>query len=315
MKTTSPFLAFCASPTSIAALLLLVLLCIEISSHAEAAVPDANNTTALHARYLLLKDQLGKTAFQLPIAMESTESVDSVSGEIYAQVSYPFATFSEALKQPGNWCDILILHLNTKYCRPSNDGKERALDVSIGKKFDQPLEDAYRLNFNFRQAAANSDYLQVGLSALNGPLGTRNYRIVLEAMPLDKGRTFMRLSYAYDFGLPGRIAMQTYLGTVGSHKVGFTVVGQHGKGKPKYLGGMRGLVERNTMRYYLAIDAFMGAQASAPAARMEKRFQDWYASSERYPRQLHEMEQDDYMVMKRREYARQQVALAAPAAE
>ena len=34
---------------------------------------------------------------------------------------------------------------------------------------------------------------------------------------------------------------------------------------------------------------------------------DWFAATERYPRQLHELEQDEYLVMKRKEYQRQQV--------
>jgi len=39
---------------------------------------------------------------------------------------------------------------------------------------------------------------------------------------------------------------------------------------------------------------------------MEKSLHDWFAGSERYPRQLREMEQGDYLVMKRKEYLRQQ---------
>ena len=66
------------------------------------------------------------------------------------------------------------------------------------------------------------------------------------------------------------------------------------------------MVERNTMRYYLAIDTFL-ANANAPhAAQPEKRFQGWFTASERYPRQLHEIDRDEYIEMKRAEYSRQQ---------
>ncbi|HEX9392303.1 MAG TPA: hypothetical protein VF928_13405 [Usitatibacteraceae bacterium] len=58
----------------------------------------------------------------------------------------------------------------------------------------------------------------------------------------------------------------------------------------------------------------MGTLATAPPARIEKSFRDWFAASERYPRQLHEMEQNDYMVMKRKEHSRQQTAIMAVAA-
>ncbi len=89
-------------------------------------------------------------------------------------------------------------------------------------------------------------------------------------------------------------------------KVGFTVIGKQADGQPDYIGGVRGLVERNTMRYYLAIDIFLGAAHTAPAAQFEKRLQNWFTAVERYPRQLHEMDRGEYLVMKRAEYLRQQ---------
>ena len=39
---------------------------------------------------------------------------------------------------------------------------------------------------------------------------------------------------------------------------------------------------------------------------MEKSLRDWFAGSERYPRQLHEMGEAEYLAMKRKEYLRQQ---------
>ena len=85
-------------------------------------------------------------------------------------------------------------------------------------------------------------------------------------MPVDGGRTFLHLSYSYTFGTAGRLAMQVYLGTVGSSKVGFTVTGTQPDGQRQHIGGMRGVVERNTMRYFLAIEAFLGALAVPPLA-------------------------------------------------
>src|SRR5436190_22767076 len=101
------------------------------------------------------------------------------------------------------------------------------------------------------------------------------------------------------------LAMRTYLSTVAHDKVGFTVVGRTPDGKPESIGGMRGVVERNTMRYYLAIEAYLANLSAPPATRAEKSFRDWFAATELYPRQLHEMEQDEYMEMKRKEYQRQ----------
>ena len=138
--------------------------------------------------------------------MESSRTRDSVAGEIYAVINYPFATVGAALESPSNWCDILILHLNTKYCRASTAGQADVLNVSIGNKTDQPLEKAYRVDFAFQVAARAPDYLQVlGLNADEGPLSTHDYRMVLEAIPLEMGETGIHLVYSYAYGLVGTL--------------------------------------------------------------------------------------------------------------
>jgi hypothetical protein len=60
------------------------------------------------------------------------------------------------------------------------------------------------------------------------------------------------------------------------------------------------------MRYYLAIDAYLSAYGLPAAEQPEKRIREWYASTERYAQQLHEMEQSEYLDMKRKEMRRQQ---------
>lgn len=47
------------------------------------------------------------------------------------------------------------------------------------------------------------------------------------------------------------------------------------------------MIERNTMRYYLAIEAYLGAYTLPAAEQPERRLRDWFAAVERYPRQLH----------------------------
>lgn len=276
------------------------------AARADDAGANPGSAETLHAKYVALKEKLANNQFHRPLHMESSEAADGVTGEIYALANHPFATAGAALNKPARWCDILILHLNTKYCRPSTGAKGTLLHVIIGKKYDQPVDQAYRVDFVYGVSAQSANFLQVKLSADEGPLGTRNYRIVMEATPADEGKTFIRLSYSYSFGMVGRLAMQTYLGTIGHDKVGFTVVGKESGGQSRSIGGMRGVVERNTMRYFLAIESFLGALSSPPKARMEKSLHDWFAATERYPRQLHEMEQSAYLDMKRREYSRQQ---------
>jgi hypothetical protein len=202
----------------------------------------------------------------------------------------------------------MILHINTKYCHAMVKPTGTALRVHVGKKTPEELADTTRLEFNYRTVAATPEYLQIMLSAKNGPLGTSDYRITLEAMALPNAKTFLHLTYSYTMNFAGRLAVQTYLGTAGSGKVGFTVIGKQADGQPEYIAGVRGLVERNTMRYYLAIDSYLAAASAAPEAQLEKRLQNWFTAVERYPRQLHEMDRSEYLQMKRAEYLRQQTA-------
>jgi hypothetical protein len=134
-------------------------------------------------------------------------------------------------------------------------------------------------------------------------VGTRAYNIVVSAVPLEDGRTFLKLAYSYGYGFAGKVAMQAYLSTTGASKVGFTRVGTGGD----YIGGMRGAVERNAMRYYLAIDAFLDATKAPPAQQAERRVQTWFDATERYPKQLREMDRATYVGMKRMEIERQRV--------
>lgn len=281
------------------------MLCIgTVAALVDDTATNAGPVATLNARYAVLKDELGHNQFKRPLHLDSSEGPDGVRGEIFAIVNYRFATADAALNMPSHWCDILILHLNTKYCRPSTD--RTVLHVFIGKKYDQPVNKAYRVDFVYQVAARTANYLQVKLNADEGPLSTRNYRIVLEATPAEDGQTFIRLSYSYSYGMVGQLAMRAYLGTIGRNKVGFTEVGRKSDSQPQSIGGMRGVVERNTMRYYLAIEAFLGALSAPPKARVEKSLRDWFAATEAYPRQLHEMEQSEYLDMKRKEYSRQQ---------
>ena len=237
--------------------------------------------------------------------MQSNESPDRLQGDIYALVDYPISEVNSSLSSATSWCDVLILHLNTKQCRIAQEKGSPMLSVSVGKKHDQPIEEAYRVDFNFDASHTTPDYLDVRLHADKGPLGTSAYRIALDATAVDGGKTFLHLTYSYGYGFASRIAMQGYLATVGSDKVGFTKT-DPSSGDGGYIGGVRGLVERNTMRYYLAIDSYLDARDAPPAAQLEQRLQSWFTATERYPRQLHEVDRTSYLAMKRNEYRRQQ---------
>jgi len=289
-------------------MLILVFVCSTgfVSAKSFAAESDISEIP-LRAKYTELGKQLRNNQFQRALYLNSVETSHDLKGEIYAVVDYPFAIVNAALNNPAHWCDVLILHVNIKYCHASGSKADTVLKVNLGKKHNQPLADTYRVEFNHRAVIITPEYFAMELNAENGPLSTRDYRIWIEATSLKDGRTFLHFTYAYAFGLSGRLAMKAYLATIGKDKVGFTVTGKLPSGKPDYVQGVRGVVERNTMRYYLAIDAYLAGLATLSADQLEKRLRDWYSSTDQYARQLHEVERNDYLEMKRKEHQRQQV--------
>ena len=151
--------------------------------------------------------------------LESTQDAGDLKGDIYAVVEHPYATVRTALSRAANWCDLLILHLNIKSCRAgeaADRAKPARVVVNLGKKYDQPLEQTYEVDFDYRVAAQSADFLQVRLNAENGPLGTKDYRIVLEAVPLEAARSFIHLAYSYGYGFAATERYATQLHELGA---------------------------------------------------------------------------------------------------
>jgi hypothetical protein len=279
------------------------LLCVA-ATPAGADTPDAGGAASLRAAYASLRERLDDSPFQRPIALDSQQSSDELRGDVHAVIEQPFAMLSSAVTSADEWCEIMMLHLNVKHCTTAGGTGARTLTAYLGAKHPQPLQSTHRVTFKQRVDAQSSDYLQVRLTADAGPLSMRDCRIVLEAIPLGPGRSFVHMSYAYGYGAAAAIAMRAYFSTTASEKVGFTVVARRGDGQPVRVGGVRGALERNTMRYFLAIDAHLRSASAPPHAQLEQRLLDWFAATERYAPQLHELEQGEYLRMKRDEYRR-----------
>lgn len=276
------------------------------TAHADAG------PAALRAKYDELREQLRHNGFRRALHVDSSERGDTLRGDVYAVLDYPFSKVSSTLGQPDDWCDVLLLPFNTKLCRAAQrHNGAAALQVRIGRKYDQPVQDAYRLDFVLQPVAASPEYFESRLAAATGPVGTRDYRITVTAVPIDGQRTFLHFSYSYAYGLAGKLAMHGYLATAGADKVGFSVIGRDGSGQPIYIDGVRGAIERTAMRYYLAIDAHLASLAAPPQQQLEKRIDTWFRETERYPRQLREMDRHTYVTMKRSEHERQQQALGS----
>lgn len=283
----------------------------------------------LAARFEQLRRQGAVQLGQKPVFLQSTETPERLEGEVLALIDHPVQQVRAALSQAAVWCDILILHLNVKYCRAARrsgpTGAIDTLEVGLGRKFDEPLSGVHWLDFRFRAGPSvagpaglpGASPAAVELLAPEGPLGTRDIRIrvqtaeVAEAAEVAKGRTLLQLRYAYAQGPSARWALQMYLGTLGRHKVGFSLVPERADrpgGPLQPVTGVRALLERNTVRYYLAVDAYLEALAVPQAQQLERRLAEWFAATERHPRQLRELDWETYVQMKRLEVHRQQSA-------
>ena len=286
---------------------------------AASAAPEATGDD-LPARFEQARRQGAAQLGRRPVYLQSTESPERLEGEVLALIEHPAPEVRAALAQASAWCDILILHLNVKYCRVARSGVDVAsgdmLEVGLGRKFDEPLSKAHWLQFKFRAlpplGEAPSRPPRVELHAAQGPLDTQDIRITVQTAAVPGGRTLLQLRYAYAQGPAARWALQLYLATVGRHKVGFTVqadrpeAGPEASGRGQPVVGVRGLLERNTVRYYLAVDAYLDALTLPPEQQLERRLQDWFTATERHPAQLHELDWETYVQMKRQEVRRQQ---------
>lgn len=284
-----------------------LLLATSLFTQAQAASPDT-----LRAQFAELRDKgAGQLAGQ-SIYLRSSESAERMQGEVHALIDQPFDRLRQELAKADRWCDVLILHINVKYCRALRTPSGDELVSGVGRKFDQPLSDVYWVRFGFKATVDRSDHLLVELSAPTGPLSTRNYRIVVEAVPQASGQSLVRMTYSYGFGTAARWAMKTYLATLGRGKSGFSVVDTTADGRPVRVEGVRGVVERNTLRYYLALQSHLQSSEAPGTARLQRSLELWFSATERYAEQLHEMERADYVTMKLKEVQRQATVAPPP---
>jgi hypothetical protein len=165
-------------------------------------------------------------------------------------------------------------------------------------------EDASPQTYTFAVDPGEPGYVSVALNAPHGIFGTTAHRFQLEAAGAENW-TVVTLRSSYVSSVTTRVLTAVYLATAGRHKVGFSQEGGGADGPPQYVKGLRGLIERNAMRYYLALEAYLDLQTVPVPQRFEAGITAVYDAMEQYPTQLHEMERAEYLDAKRRERANQ----------
>ena len=241
----------------------------------------------------------------LPFIVLTSEKDYRLSTQIYSIVEQPYAEVSKAFTTPSNWCEFLPLHLNVKSCvfQP-NDGLEQ-LTLYLGRKFYQPPEDTHQITYLYTVNKKDDSGFKVSLSAEEGPLGTEDYQLVIDAEP-SENNTLVRVSMAYTSSMVSRLATETYLLTFGRGKIGFSINGTDSHDHPIFNGGIKAIIERNAMRYYLAMKVYVETQSLPVSKQFETRINNWFELTEQYREQLHELEKQEYLEAKRQEWQNQQ---------
>lgn len=268
------------------------------------SVPAANARSAdaqeMLSAYEAMSARMAGSRLGEPIVIDSAESSQQLSGSVHAISKHPFSAVAAAFAKPQVWCEMMLLPFNARACQLEGDATAPVLNLTITRKNAEDASHGHALRLDWRKTTPEPDYLQVQMTSETGPFGTAGYVIELRAVPLPQGRTFMHFTFAFRFGTAARMATQAYLATVGRDKVGFSTVAA--PGGERLVGGMRGIVERNAMRHFLAIEAWLNAARMPAAQQLDARLENWFDATERYPRQLHEMDKAAYMAAKRRDY-------------
>lgn len=281
---------------------LVALVLAAVAPTARALEPPTDAAAALQRQRQQLQPALRSSPFGEPLVLSSRELADRFEGDVHAETGYPFETVAAALRSPVAICELMFLHLNVHGCRPAEGG---AIEVVAGPKRSGAAGMTAQMRYAMRVEVDEPAYLRVVLTAPKGPLATANYRILFELVPVDAARSFVHFAFAHDAGGLARLAMQAYLATAGREKIGFTVVGREADGSPRHLRGERASVERNVMRYYLALLAHCRARTGSAQERQQARLRAWFALTEQHPAQLHEYELADYLHEKQRDLARE----------
>jgi hypothetical protein len=254
-------------------------------------------------------EMIAESPFGEPIHLTSVEREREVQGDIYAIVDAPLAELGAALENVEAWCETLILHLNVKTCvhHEADDGARMTL--YMGRKRYQDAEVVEQMHLDFHRDQPDKDRVIIRLQADRGPQGIREFRMDLQAVALDEHRSLLHLHYSIGYGALARMAMRIYFTFGGRDHIGFTVEDHDPDGEPIHVDGIRGLIERNTVRFYFAFKAYL---REPDPDRLEARLAHWFDLTERHPDQLREMDKDNYLAQKLREHENQ-VALQARA--
>ena len=79
-------------------------LCVTVTLARESTLSESNPAESLRMRHEALREELEQSALQPGLYLESVEHSNTLQGDAYASVDYPFATVSDAFSNPEGLC-------------------------------------------------------------------------------------------------------------------------------------------------------------------------------------------------------------------
>ena len=261
-----------------------------------SAVLADNRLTELKNIHQLIKNKQVTLLQNQPLTIQSKISDNKLHAEVFSVKKYAFPKMVEKLSGAKQWCKFITLHLNIKACI-YRSAPNQSLNFFAGRKFYEPAESAYELKYHFEIEKSTDEYFKLNLSADEGPFGTQDYLIVLELFKVDS-EVVIHMSLSYLSSFSSRLGTSVYLSTIGADKIGFSQI-KNIDGKLEYIQGIEGIIERNVMRYYLALSVYLDEDDK------HKLAQTWFDETEKYSKQLHEVEREAYLDAKALEFKQQ----------
>jgi hypothetical protein len=282
-------------------LALTVLLLPLVAAHAagaDLAAPD------LGKAYQSFRQQYGSLAPNIALSIHTTEKGPRIWTEVFGTVRGKFAVVSQVLARPQGYCEFLPPLFNLKNCVHTHIGKREVLQFYVGSKHYTSMLRTILIESRLERVSERADYVHIRLASVDAGRSKYGYRVDIEIVPFGSV-VLARVHTYYNPDRLTRMAVATYLHTVGGNKIGFSRVPVPGSGKPVYVRGMSGVIERNTVRAFMAMQAYLDTASRSLANRYDARLRRWFELTERFRPQLHEMSKREYLSVKMRERLRQ----------
>jgi len=269
----------------------------------EAGKVEEINPSDLVTQYRETEKTGSRLAETLPIYLETVQKEKVLNVNLLGLFPFKFSDVAEVVARPASYCEFLPLMLNVKSCVITEINPVTRMKFYVaGKHYTPPLA-SYRIHAVFRLVDRTSEKIRIRLESEEDSAGKTGYDVDLVAIPLE-GQTLLYLKSRYAPGRVTRMATNTYVNVFAHDKPGFTEIQKPG-GEKKLITGFPAVIERSSVRAYLALKAYMINFHLPPAKRFEACLGTWYDLNRPYKKQLYELERDEYLQIKRREHQNQ----------